>query len=185
VARRRADIVPRVSPSNITFFRWTAVLAAAFATIVAGCSGVDRAPRAVTRIGCDEPPLAAGDLKGILRAPITLVEPGPADARTCVFRTDSHARIEVAIRPSGGATTVQRWLEGAMPLEAVPLPGVGDRGAWQRDLHEVIAERGDVLCDVTAVGDKSDFADTASAFLESRLGALCVRLLDAPPQTTH
>jgi hypothetical protein len=172
----------RVSPSNATLFRSTVLFAVIVTMLLADCAHDDRAPRAASaQRGCEQSPLGTGDVKGILRAPITQVEAGPADARTCVFRTPTHARIEVTRRPTGGTTTVQRWLEGAMPLEAAPLPGVGDRAAWQRDLHEVIAERNDVLCDVTAVAEKNDFVDASDALLESRLGELCVKVFEADP----
>ena len=39
--------------------------------------------------------------------------------------------------------------------------------------------------DVTAVGDQSEFADTSDASVESRLGALCVKVFDAPSATNH
>jgi len=68
-----------------------------------------------------------------------------------------------------------------MPLEAVPLNGVGDRAAWQKDLHEIIAERNDVLCDVTAVAEMSDFVNSSDDFLEAHLGSLCAKVLGASP----
>jgi hypothetical protein len=164
----------------------TAVLAVALAALMSACSQPDRTRDAASSAAaCAHPLLTPADVKGILRAPVTSVENAPADGHTCVFRTDTHARIEVAVRPSGGRTTVQSWLHGRMALEAAPLSGVGDQAAWQRDLHEVIAEQGDVLCDVTAVGDQSEFADTSDAFVESRLGALCVKVFDAPSATNH
>ena len=172
----------RVSTSESPFDRSTALVLAALATLVAGCSRADHAPRvAFSENLCGQRALSAGDVTGILRAPITGVEREPADAETCVFRTATHARIEVAVRPSGGTTTVQRWIDGEMPLEAVPLRGVGDRAVWQRDLHEVIAERNDVLCDATAIGEASDFVDASESRFQSRLGALCAKVLASDP----
>jgi len=174
--------VRRVSTREKPLRYSTALVAVVVAALAAGCSRPDRATdTAVSLDICSPRSLDSRDVNGILRAPVTGVERVPGDAQTCVFRTDTRARIELAVRPSGGATTVQRWIDGAMPLEAAPLNGVGDRAAWQRDLHEVIAERNDVLCDVTALAEMSDFVNSSDDFLEARLGSLCAKVLGASP----
>jgi hypothetical protein len=174
--------VRRVSTPEKPLHRSTALVAVVLAALAAQCTSSERAPGAAASLDvCSRRFLDSHDVNGILRAPMTRMERGPGDVRTCVFRTATRARIELAVRPSGGTTTVQRWIEGALPLEAAPLNGVGDRAAWQRDLHEVIAERNDVLCDITALGEPSDFVNPSDDFLEARLGSLCAKVLGAKP----
>jgi hypothetical protein len=76
---------------------------------------------------------------------------------------------------------VERWIAGTMALEAVPVRGVGDLAAWQRDLHEVIAEKNDVLCDISVMGTEGDFVDTSEYVLEDRIGNLCNKVFDSAP----
>ena len=130
---------------------------------------------------CDRGILTQRDLAGILRGPITGTRRIPGDRESCAFTTTGHSRFEISVRPRRGRVTVERWIEGTMALEGVPLEGVGDRAAWQRDLHEVIAERGDILCDIAVMGTEGDFVDTSEYVLEDRIGNLCNKILDATP----
>jgi len=174
--------VRRVSTPETPLHCSTALIAVVVAALAAQCSCSDRTPDAAASLDvCSGRLLDSHDVNGILRAPVTRMERGPADARTCVFRTATPAHIELAVRPSGGSMAVDRWIKGAMPLEAAPLNGVGDRAVWQRDLHEVVAERNDVLCDITVVGETSDFVNPSDDFLEARLGSLCAKVLGAKP----
>ncbi len=59
-----------------------------------------------------------------------------------------------------------------MPLSATPLAGVGDQAVWQATLHELIAQKNDLLCDIEVRGAQGDIAATADA-LPLLLGALC------------
>ena len=83
------------------------------------------------------------------------------------------------MRRSHGKITVESWIAGSMALEAVPLRYVGDKAAWQKDLHEVIAEKNDVLCDIAVIGAESDFMNTSESMLEARVGRLCNKVLDS------
>jgi hypothetical protein len=114
---------------------------------------------------------------GILRAPIVGIALISGDTESCAFVTATRPQIEVTMRPSRGRETVHAWVAGTMPLEARPLYDVGDRAAWQRDLHEVIAERNDVLCDISVLGTEGDFTDASDDVLEDRIGNLCNKLL--------
>ena len=130
---------------------------------------------------CERGILTQRDLAGILRGPITGTRRIPGDRESCSFTTEGHSRFEVSVRPRHGRATVQRWIEGTMALQGVPLEGVGDRAAWQRDLHEVIAERGDILCDIAVMGTEGDFVDRSEYVLEDRIGNLCNKILGAAP----
>jgi hypothetical protein len=150
----------------------------AFAWVVLSCLSGDRAPRAtVPGSPCERGLLNARDVVGILRAPITGVALISGDTESCAFTTAQRAQIELTMRPSRGRETVRAWVAGKMPLEATPLYDVGDRAAWQRDLHEVIAERNDVLCDISVLGTEGDFTDPSDDVLEDRIGNLCNKLL--------
>ena len=123
-------------------------------------------------------PCAAGlisdaDASGILATRITGRRTLPGDGQTCELSTAGGSRIEVSLRPGLGKVTVQQWLDGKMPVSSSPLAGVGERAVWQEDLHEVIAERGDVLCEISAVNPAGDEPHQSPDALRRRLGALC------------
>ena len=132
-------------------------------------------PHAASALGnaCERGTLSRDDFEGILREPITGSRAIPGDAQSCAFMTSGMAHIEVTVRPSLGRATVQSWIDGRMPLESTPLRGVGERAAWQPDLHEVIAEKDDVLCDIAVVGLEPELDATSRDSLPHRVGALC------------
>jgi hypothetical protein len=130
---------------------------------------------------CERGLLTERDLQGILRGPIVASRLVPGDPQSCAFTTGGHSRFEITVRPKHGRAIVKNWIEGTMALEAVPLQGVGDHAAWQRDLHEVIAERGDALCDISVMGTEGDFVDTSEFVLEDRIGNLCNKILGVSP----
>lgn len=134
---------------------------------------------------CDRGVFTRGDLYGILRGPIEAARPVPGDRESCAFTTTGHSRFEIRLRRSGGKATVERWIGGAMALEAVPVRGVGDLAAWQRDLHEVIAEKDDALCDISVMGTEGDFVDTSEFVLEDRIGNLCNKVFDSAPASSN
>jgi hypothetical protein len=171
-----------VSTHTRTPLQSLAVTALALAWLATSCSCTEKASVALPRGSiCDRGILTQGDLTGILRGPITGTRRIPGDRESCAFITGGHSRFEVSVRPRRGRSTVERWIEGTMPLQGVPLQGVGDRAAWQRDLHEVIAERGDILCDIAVMGTEGDFVDTSEYVLEDRIGNLCNKILEATP----
>jgi hypothetical protein len=155
--------------------------AIAFAWVILSCLSGDHAPRARTPgSACERGLLTPADVADILRAPITGIVLISGDPQSCAFVTASRPYIEITMRPSRGREVVRAWVGGTMPLEATPLYDVGDRAAWQRDLHEVIAERNDVLCDISVLGTEGDFTDPSDEVLEARLGNLCNKLLGSP-----
>src|ERR1700722_4735110 len=97
---------------------------------------------------CDRKLLTAADVTDLLGAPVTETKTIPGDAQTCVFNTGGFNSVSVTIRPGLGDVTVKTWLDGKMPVSAVAQPGVGDRAAWVSDLSEVVATKGNVLCDI-------------------------------------
>ncbi|MEO8879605.1 MAG: hypothetical protein ABI446_04355 [Gemmatimonadaceae bacterium] len=157
-------------------------VALAFVWVVADCACSEKASVALPRgSACERGLLTPADVAGILRGPIIGAQRVSEDRESCAFTTRGRSRFEVTLRPSHGAKTVDRWIDGGMVLEAVPLHGVGDRAAWQRDLHEVIAEKNDVLCDIAVMGTEGDFVDTSENVLQLRIGDLCNKLLGSAP----
>ena len=128
--------------------------------------------------GCNRHLLKVDDVAGILRAPIIGIQPLPGDAQSCEFFTASFPAIIVSVRPGLGRTTVDAWARGRMPLKGDPLPGVGDSAMWVDALHEVIAQKNAVLCDIQLRGGGSDLASNSRA-LPDALGALCNRIFAA------
>jgi hypothetical protein len=124
---------------------------------------------------CDRKLLTPEDAADILGAPVTGAKPIPGDPQSCEFQTASYSSITASIRPGLGDVTVKTWLDGKMPLSAVPLSGVGDKAAWVAELGEVVATKGNVLCDIQAGagggGAKND--------KQAKAGALCNKIFAA------
>ena len=131
-----------------------------------------------TNSACDRHILKLEDVAGILSAPITGTKPLPGDAQSCEFSTASFPAITVSVRPGLGRTTVEAWATGKMPLTTSPLSGVGDAAVWQDSLHEVIAQKNALLCDIQVRGGGSDLAVNSNA-LPAALGALCNKIFAA------
>jgi hypothetical protein len=148
---------------------------------VAGCS---KAPSAAAPVlapisPCETLVLKAADLGGLLHAPITRATALAGDGQSCAFLTSGFSAITVSVRPGLGKASLDAWSSGKMPLPVRPLGGVGDAAVWQDALHEVIAQKNDVLCDIQVRGGNDDIAVPADA-LPGKLGALCRRIFAAP-----
>jgi hypothetical protein len=133
---------------------------------------------AVTASLCDRHILKIEDLGGILSATITETQPLPGDAQSCEFITSTFPAIIVSIRPGLGRTTVDAWTTGKMPLQGAPLPGVGDSAVWLETLHEVVAQKNALLCDIQVRGGGSDLVLNSKA-LPGAVGALCNKIFDS------
>jgi hypothetical protein len=127
---------------------------------------------------CDRRILKPEDVAGILSTPITGSQPLPGDAQSCEFTTATFPAIIVSVRPGLGRTTVDAWATGKMPLDSSPLTGVGDAAVWQETLHEVIAQKNAILCDIQVRGGGSDLALNAKG-LPTAVGALCNKIFAA------
>jgi hypothetical protein len=150
------------------------VAPATTATVTQGASDA----AAVAGSVCDRQVLKLEDVAGILNAPVTGTKPVPGDAQSCQFTTATFPAIIVSVRPGLGRTTVDAWAGGNMPLESGPLTGVGDAAVWLETLHEVIAQKNAVLCDIQVRGGGSDLALSDKA-LPQALGALCNKIFSA------
>ncbi len=146
----------------------------------AAASGSARAGAAQATAGnaCDRKLLTTADVGGILAAPIIGTKPIPGDPQSCKFDTGASASITVMLRPGLGKTTVDTWKSGRMPVAAAPLAGVGDEAAWVDPLHEVIAEKNNLLCDIQVVGTGGDFSGSV-ADQQQKIGALCNKIFTA------
>lgn len=127
---------------------------------------------------CEQHLIKADDLARILIAPITAAAPVSGDPQSCEYLTASFPAITVSVRPGLGRSTLDAWLSGKMPLRASPLTGVGDAAAWQDTLHEVIARKGGLLCDIQVRGGVGDIAVPIEG-LPAALGALCNEIFAA------
>jgi hypothetical protein len=152
------------------------------ALVVSGClkqpASAPATPSQLAKSACEHHVLDAEDFAGILSAPITAVRPLPGDAQSCEFATSAFPGVVVSVRPGLGRSTVHAWESGKMPLRGLPLPGVGEAAIWQDTLHEVVAERNDVLCDIQVRGGGSDLAMNDKA-LPAAVGALCNKIFSA------
>lgn len=152
-----------------------------------GCSGGAGAPPPAApvegaRIGgsaCDRIALRPAGLSGILRAPVTQETRVPGDGQSCSYLTEGFPSITVSLRPGAGESTVNAWIHGKMPFQVTPIAGVGDSALWQPALHELIARKGALLCDIQVRAGENDFALAPDA-LPKAVGALCERIFDAP-----
>jgi hypothetical protein len=156
------------------------------ALLFAACSssaGCSKAPSAAPPVlapisPCETLVLKAADLGGLLHAPITHATALAGDGQSCAFLTTGFSAITVSVRPGLGKASLDAWSTGKMPLPVRPLPGVGDAAVWQDTLHEVIAQKNDMLCDIEVRGGNDDIAMAAEA-LPQKLGALCNRIFAA------
>jgi hypothetical protein len=124
---------------------------------------------------CDRHILKIEDVGGILSSPITETQPLPGDAQSCEFITATFPAIIVSLRPGLGRTTLDAWATGKMPLQSTPLPGVGDGAVWVETLHEAVAQKNALLCDIQVKGGGSDLAVNSNA-LPVAVGALCNKI---------
>lgn len=127
---------------------------------------------------CDRHILKAEDVGAIFSAPITGTKPLPGDAQSCEFTTTTFPALIISVRPGLGRTTVDSWATGKMPVESGPLAGVGDAAVWVETLHEVVAEKNAILCDIQVRGGGSDLALSDKA-LPAAAGALCNKIFAA------
>ena len=147
---------------------------------IAGCAKAPGAPPPVLApiSPCETLVLKAADLQGLLHAPITHATALAGDGQSCAFLTTGFSAITVSVRPGLGKASLEAWSTGKMPLPVRPLPGVGDAAVWQDTLHEVIAQKNDLLCDIQVRGGNDDIA-MAAPELPQKLGALCNRIFAA------
>ena len=127
---------------------------------------------------CETLVLKAADLAGLLQAPITHATDLAGDGQSCAFLTTGFSAITVSVRPGLGRASLDAWIAGKMSLAVTPLPGVGDAAVWQDTLHEIIARKSDLLCDIQLRGVSEDIAVSADA-LPGALGGLCNRIFAA------
>jgi hypothetical protein len=162
------------------FVRASWVLLAAWAAL-AGCSkpAAPRTAAAVAAPACEVLILKTPDLAPLLSAPITRASSLAGDGQSCAFLTTGFAAITVSVRPGLGRASLEAWSNGKMPLTAHSLSNVGDAAVWQDTLHEIIAQKNDLLCDIQVRGSGDDIALAPEA-LPRALGALCNRIFAAP-----
>lgn len=161
---------------------WTALAAA---TLVTGCGtghsgaagtasgGSSHAAGGASGNACDRKLVTPADGAVILGAPVVETAAIPGDPQSCELKTAGIGSLTISLRPGLGEVTVKTWLDGRMPLAATPLAGVGDRAAWVADLSEVVATKGNVLCDIQTTGGAG-----STAVRQQRVGALCNTILE-------
>jgi hypothetical protein len=172
------------APAVISVAQRVILLGAACLSL-AGCSKAPSAappgaapPVLAPTSPCETLVLKAADLQGLLHAPITHATALAGDGQSCAFLTTGFSAITVSVRPGLGKASLEAWSTGKMPLPVRPLPGVGDAAVWQDTLHEVIAQKNDLLCDIQVRGGNDDIA-MAAPELPQKLGALCNRIFAA------
>ena len=126
-----------------------------------GGRGTDRGAAALNRPNvCESKVVAPDDLASVLSGTIT-AKTVPGDPQTCEFSADGYSSVSVTVRPGLGDVTVSEWTGGKMPADAGTINGVGDRAAWQRTLHELIATKHNVLCDIGSPGHEGQRGGSA------------------------
>ena len=132
-----------------------------------------------TADACQRVKLRLDDLAGILNEPVTLASPVPGDGQSCAYLTAGFPAITISLRPGVGKSALDAWMHGKMPFEARPIAGVGEAALWQAGLHELIARREDLLCDVQVRAGTNDLALTPDA-LSRAAGDLCNKIFGVP-----
>ena len=152
------------------------VLEAALASCSAGNPGTPQG-------GCAAIRISAGDVASSVGWPVTASHAVPGDSQSCEFGGGGR-HVQVSVRPTLGRVTVESWLAGHMPLHATTITGAGEAAVWQPDLRELIAEQGDVLCDVSMSGGAIDTTHSASIELARRLANLCNKIFALAPRAS-
>ena len=124
--------------------------------------------------------LTPADVAGILSEPIVGMKDIPGDAQSCNFTTASFPAVTVMLRPGLGKATVQSWGSGQI-MPTTPVAGVGDRAVWVTGTYEIVADKNNVLCDITVRAAERDLAPGAAAGIQKRLGDLCNKVYKALP----
>ena len=152
----------------------------------AGCSKAPSGapPAAAPMSPCETLILKAADLDGLLQAPITHATALAGDGQSCAFLTTGFSAITVSVRPGLGKASLDAWSTGKMPLPVHPFAGVGDAAVWQDTLHELVAQKNDLLCDIQLRGGDDDLAVAADT-LPGKLGALCNRIFAHQGHQVH
>jgi hypothetical protein len=160
----------------IPFARLGLLLLGACATL-AGCTQHTSPGLTITApaSACDVLILKTPDVAPLLTAPITRATDLAGDGQSCAFLTTGFSSITVSVRPGLGRASLDAWSNGRMPLAARPLAGVGDAAVWQDTLHEIVAQKNDLLCDIQVRGSGDDIAVRAEV-LPKEVGALCNRI---------
>lgn len=130
---------------------------------------------------CKQKLLTADDVTGILHAASTAEEIPGDNGSTCSFTTADYASVSVTLRPGMGKTSLAIWKSGKMPVSGVAEPGVGDEAIWVDGLHEVVARKNDLLCDIQVSGLDRNRAGTSIADQRRGAGALCNKIFAAIP----
>src|ERR1700722_8003317 len=173
---RELNLPPRCNPAPATapkaarapaviYVAQRVILLSAACLSLAGCSKAPSAappgaapPVLAPTSPCESLVLKAADLGGLLHAPITHATALAGDGQSCAFLTTGFSAVTVSVRPGLGRASLQAWSTGKMPLPVRPLTGVGDGAVWQDTLHEVIAQKDDVLWDIQVGGAGGDLA---------------------------
>jgi hypothetical protein len=124
---------------------------------------------------CDLKFLAAADIAGVLDKPVSSTKPLAGDAQTCIFTTGAEPgapQLSVGLRAGLGRASIAAYTSGHMDAYSKweSLAGVGDGAVWVPQLHEVVAQQDDVLCDIQPDGLNVALGSSAA---QQKLGALC------------
>lgn len=145
-----------------------------YALALSGCARTGAvATRSLPPTVCDRGIVTAADVAGLIAGPVTS-RTLEGDPQSCGLTGAASSSVTISVRPGLGDVTVRTWAENRTPAASVPVPGVGDRAVWQGTLHELIATKHDVLCDIGASG-----ATGSPAQIQQRLAALCQKIFAA------
>jgi hypothetical protein len=125
---------------------------------------------------CKQKLLTTDDAAGVLHAPSTVEEIPGDNGSTCRFTTASDASLSVTLRPGMGKASLAVWKSGKMPIGGVPEDGVGDEAVWVEELHEVVARKNDLLCDIQVMGLDRNAPGTSIADQRHGVDALCNKI---------
>jgi hypothetical protein len=130
---------------------------------------------------CKRRLLTVDDVAGVLHAPSTAEEIPGDNGSTCRFTTADYASLSVTLRPGVGKPSLAIWKSGKMPVSGVAEPGVGDEAVWVEGLHEVVAEKNNLLCDIQVSGLARSAPGASLADQRRAVGALCNKIFAAAP----
>jgi hypothetical protein len=137
-------------------------------------------PSRNTGNACDRKLLTLDDASAVLADPATSAVAIPGDAQSCTLG-GSGSGLTVPSRAGLGRTTLAVWKSGKMPISGTPLSGVGDEAVWVESLHEVVAQKNNLLCDIALSGPPWGLKKGSTAEHQAAIGKLCNKIFSEVP----
>jgi hypothetical protein len=130
---------------------------------------------------CVAKDLQPADMADILTLPVVKVSTPETNAEQCKFETSQNtAWVSVTLRKGDEVDPFWNMIAKS-GVNALPLPGVGEKALRTSDGTGVFARKGDLMCQVDSAGTDSGVIKAKGEELAKKLGALCNKVFATHP----